>query len=366
MLFEYLFRAHSEKFPSSSDLRRESLSKMTDQFEGLSGQNRALPEKNPELICTCELHNGYIFKNYFACNSVKGRPVITFVANGITAGNRSVDNQIYVGSYIHGDEMNMTWSESIPLHQRKFSLTYDATTMQATISRIKKKDQARIIIAQNRFTSDPHNFSGPNSSDEFIIYLSCGTGGDGREGLRSIPTTRVEPDNTIINYPKDDYWMLVIPVPELKKMIDSFSKCKKEIIRMKYYPNTSRGAKTRPGLILGTVVNGVISGIIEKFGDIPEDADENDLPAHSWQRSEESSIVRFPGSQLVIEVERQSEPSEFDFTADKIATFAKFVSMHNESSVRIYYQPSKHLLLAYRFGAFGEAEICLSNRCAKF
>lgn len=340
---------------------------MTEQIPGLTGQNRGATEKISEIIYNCELHNGYIFKNFFAFNSVKGRPVITFLSSGIISNNRTVDNQIYAGSYILGDEMNGTWNERIPIDQREVSLTYDLTQMQAMVGRIKKKDQARLIIAQSRLASDPHNFSGPGSSDDFIIYLSCGSGGEGREGLRCVAATRVQRDNTLINYPKDDYWMLSIPIHEFRKMIESFSKCKKDTIRIKYYPNTIDGVKSRPGIMIGTVVNGIMHDNIEKFGDIPDEMSENNMMTVQWPKLDESAIVRNPGaSQLIIEVERPAEPTEFEFSANKVVTFTKFAAMHNESSVRIYYQPGKNLLLAYRFGAFGEAEICLSNSYAKF
>jgi hypothetical protein len=41
-------------------------------------------------------------------------------------------------------------------------------------------------------------------------------------------------------------------------------------------------------------------------------------------------------------------------------------SMHNEGNIRIRYQPGYHLHISYRFGAFGEVEICSYNPHVKF
>ena len=326
------------------------------------------------IVCSCELDNGYIFKNYFGFASLKGRPVVTFLADRVVAPNRTVDDQVYGNCSLHGDEINLNWDESVPLQCRSLSLTFDAARIQATFGRIRKKDQARIIIAQIRDSSDPYNFIGPNSSNEFSIYVSCGTGGEGREGVRSIAATRCAPDNTLIKYPeKNRSSLLVIPVRSFRQMIDSFSKCKRESIRIKYYPNTryinGQEIKGRPGIVLTTDVAGHAGGIIEKYGDVPEEDQGNSkggwsTPALqlSGVKIDESAIIRPANvSQVLIEIQKEPEPNEFFFTADKVPTFAKLASMHNEGNVRIGFQPGCHLKISHRFGAFGESEICLSN-----
>src|SRR3972149_2144852 len=101
--------------------------------------------KNPIIVCTFELDNGYIFKNFFGFNSLRGRPVISFSFNKINATNLTADNQLYGAGYLHGDEINLTWDENIPAHQRNLSLTFDATRFLGALGRIRKKDQARIF-----------------------------------------------------------------------------------------------------------------------------------------------------------------------------------------------------------------------------
>ena len=132
------------------------------------------------IVCTCELDNGYIFKNYFGFNSLRGRPVITCTEDRIYGGNRTADDQLYGGGYLYGDEINLVWDANIPIERQRVSLTFDATRLQNALSKIRKKDPARITITQVRDQSAPYNFDGPASCDEFTIFVSCGVGGEER------------------------------------------------------------------------------------------------------------------------------------------------------------------------------------------
>lgn len=329
-----------------------------------------MSDKVPAVVLSCELDNGYVFKNCFGFTSaLRGRPVITFLANKMIAPNRTFDDQVYGNSSLYGDEINLAWDDSIPHQHRNLSLTFDAARIQATFGRIKKKDQARIIVAQIRDQSDPYNFDGPDSSNDFNIYISCGTGGDGREGLRSIAATRTRSDDTLIKYPdKNRCSLMVIPVRSFRQMVESFAKCKKDSIKIKYYVNT-KYSNGKPGIVMTTDVAGQAGGIIEKFGDVPDEdstASKTGWSAPALQltgvKIDESAIVRpTTSSQVIIEVEKPPEPYEFSFTADKVHIFARLASMHNEGNVRIYYEPGCHLRITHRYGAFGECEICLSN-----
>ena len=324
------------------------------------------------IVCACELDNGYIFKNYFGFNSLRGRPIITCTDNKILAGNRTADDQMYGGGYLHGDEINLIWDENIAPERRQISLTFEAGRLQSALSKIRKKDPARITIIQVRDVNNPHNFDGPGSSDEFTIFVSCGVGGDGREGLKSVPATREKPDNTLIKYPKGhSSHLLIIPVKQFRSMIDSFSKCKKESILIRFYTNnqkdlTGREVRGRPGFVITTEGTSQSGRIFEKFGEVPDEENVQSLAAPATQYSnvkiDELSIVRVAtSSQPVFEIEKIPEPNEYIINADKIGGFNKLSSMHNEGSIRIRYQEGYHLHIAYRFGAFGECEICLYN-----
>lgn len=320
-----------------------------------------MSDKVSAIVLSCELDNGYVFKNCFGfISALRGRPVITFHGDRLVAPNRTFDDQVYGNSILDGDEINLVWAENIPTQQQQLSLTFDAARIQAIFGRIKKKDQARIIVAQIRDKNDPYNFAGTNSSNDFSIYISCGAGGDGREGLRSIAATRARADTTVIRYPtKNECSRLVIPVRSFRQMIDAFAKCKKDSIRIKYFLNNDR-----PGIVLTTDVAAHAGGIIEKFGEVPdEDTSSAGWSAPALQMKIDESVVVRPTtqSQVIIAVEKPPEPNEFFFTADKVPIFAKLASMHNEGNVRIYYQPDCHLKIAHRYGAFGECEICLSN-----
>jgi len=319
-------------------------------------------EKFTEVVCTCELDNGYIFKNYFSFSSLRGRPTITFMPDKIVAANRTCDNDVYGSAALNGDEANLNWLESIPYQQRMLNLTFEAGMIPVTFGRIKKKDQARVTIAQIRNRNDPHNFAGENSSPDFVIYVSCGTGGDGREGVRSIPAKRSAIDNTVVRYPQPKHMStLVIPVKAFRQMVDSFTKCKKESIKLRYHTNImeyeGQMIKGRPGLTMSSE-----NGILEKYGDIPDDEASETFGSFPRLNFDENHVIRSSGKGPVIEIETLPDPNEFIVSADKIGIFSKLASMHNEGNVRIQYQEKHHLRIAYRYGAFGEAEICLSNR----
>ena len=164
------------------------------------------------------------------------------------------------------------------------SLTFDATRLQNALSKIRKKDPARIAITQIRDRASPYNFDGPGSSDDFTIYVSCGVGGDGREGLKSVPATRVPADNTLIKYPeKFRSSLLVIPVRQFRSMIDSFSKCKRESIIMRYHVNMHNYARRKRSKKSSWICNyyrrtSQSGRIYEKFGEVPDE--DNKQPLH--------------------------------------------------------------------------------------
>ena len=305
--------------------------------------------KKPTVpICSCDLENGYILKNFFAFNDVRGRPIITFQSKYLLACNRTADDQLYAKSYLHGDEVKLTWDQNIPEAEKNLSLTFDSISVQTIISKIKKKDKARLYIFQYRNENDAGNFSGENSLNDFAIYFSSGSGGDEREGLRHIIATRVQPDITQLKYPDPvKASTLIIPIKVFKQMIDSFTKCKKESIKICFY---NSGGKL--GTSIMTEVGGQRGDIFEKFGDVPDEGN------HLWGLQQNKSLEN--GPHFVVEA-----PNEFTFAADKIPVFSKFASMHIEGSVRICYQESCHLRIAHRFGAFGECEIVLCNTFTK-
>lgn len=281
-------------------------------------------------------------------------------------GNRTADDQIYGLGYLYGDEINLTWDDNIPVDDRLFSLTVEASRLQTALGKIRKKDPSRITITQVRDQSSIWNFSGSGSSDEFIIYVSCGAGGDQREGLKSVPALRTVPDNTIVKCPEPNQSsLLVVPIQQFKQMIDAFSKCRGIPIIIKFYTNTKviedREVKGKPGFIITTENTYGSEKIFEKFGDVPEDDSSSILTSQFANINiDESAIVRI-NSQPVLEIEKAPEPNEFMLAADKIAIFSKLASIHNEGSVRILYKPGYHLSLAHRFGAFGECAVYLDN-----
>lgn len=321
-----------------------------------------MSEKIHFPVLSCELFNGYVFKNCFGfTSSIRGRPIITFLADRMVAPNRTSDDQIYGTNSLFGDEMNLNWNDRIPVEERSLSLILGSDKLKDMFGKIKKKDQVKIIIDQIRDKNSPGEFTGESSSDDFCIYVSCGSGGDGREGLRSIMAIRTKADDTLIRYPSPEgSSLIIIPIKPFKDMIESFSKCKKNSVKIKYYVNSfeedGREVKGPPGIIMIAEAVGQTLPIIEKFGEVPDDT--------NWALTlnvDEATIVR-PSSEKHVELELSSAPNEFLFHSEKIGIFAKLAAMHNEGNVRIYYEKGCHLRISYRYGAFGETEICLSNQ----
>lgn len=321
-----------------------------------------------KLICSCELVNGYILKNMFNFLALRARPVITFLPDRIFAANFTADRQVHGRGYLHGDEINLIWSPDIPLEERELSLTYDSSLNQIAFGGIKKKDEARLFIAQE--TDSAGNKS-------YTIFVSCGEGGDRREGVQTIPAQKAKTEKFLLKCPDPvKSTRLSIPVQAFRKMITAFSKCRKQSIRLSFHTNKQMINDTEvcgpPGITLKTdMVGGGRTGpILEKYGEVPNNSASESSPIvnqflEQFNQIDETAIVRSGSSsqyEIILVEDDESEPYEFIFDADKIATFNRLATMHNEGCVRIYYQPGCHLRIAYRAGGFGECELYLNNK----
>jgi len=323
-----------------------------------------MSDKVTQIICTCELDNGYIFKNFFAFNSIRGHPTITFLNDSIRSENSTADKQLFGTSLLCGDEISLKWNNSIPAEQQKLSLTFDSGRLPSTMGKIKKKEMVKLFIAQISSKIKP-DFVGMNSSDDFTIYISCGTGGEGREGIQSLAATRVTPSTLFIRPPIMNISnCLTIPIRLFRKMIESFSKTKKQKVKICMYPN--KDSSQRSGILITTnMYGGYSTGSFEKYGEVPDDPSSTisniELPISSV---DESQIIRpsSSGVRLVIEVEDDVNPNEYIFNSDNITVFTKLASMYNEGNVRIYYQKGRHLCITHRFGGFGECSLFLHNK----
>lgn len=329
-------------------------------------------KSSPIIICEFGLDDGYIIKNFFAFNALKNRPVITIHSDKISADNCTVDGTIHGASYLHGDEIGLTWCPYIPYEKRKLSIVYNSADNPTAFNRIKKKDKAQVVIAQNS-KGGVLNFDGPGSSSEFIIYVSCGGGGYSREGVQSIAASREHnQDLALIKQPNpQNSSLLVIPIKTFKQMIESFSKCKKISIKISFFSGGQEivdGIKydNSPGIIFTTDMTGdnPSGAILEKYGDVPDTDTGAPIsgPDPNLLNFNNRSVVNFNNSRVKLDLEHKPlEPNEFLFDADKIFNFNRLASMHNEGNVRIYYQEGCHLRISHRFGGFGECELNLHN-----
>jgi|SRR5579875_442851 len=280
-------------------------------------------DKNTLIICSAELENGYIFKNFFSFISLRGRPEITFLSDRIESKNRTTDNTIYGTAFLYGEEINLIWYQS----NKSLTLTFDSSLVQGTFGKIKKKDHARIMIVQLKYNNQK-----PGDENDYVIYLSCGAGGDSREGIQTINAKKIEPSSTLIKQPISGS-ILIVPSRLFRQMIDSFGKCKKQQIHIYFFENKEN--QNSSGILISTnKLGSALEGIIEKYGDVPEIRDQDDSDAEN----------------------------EYIVESDKILIFSKLASMHNEGSIRVYYSPGHNLKFCYRFGSFGECELYLTNK----
>lgn len=264
-------------------------------------------ETSSQFICQCQLENGYVLKNYFSFASLRARPTITFYNDRIETANRTADDKMYGKAILNGDEINLTWSREIPEEERCLSITLDSRLLLQSFSSIKKKDQARIAVHSTE-------------ESDYVLCVSCGAAGDGREGVRFVNATMTSPDKTLIDYPQPKQMSTItIPVKSFKQMTDSFTKSKSSMIILTYYDDTP------PGLVMRTT-----EGIIEKFGEVPEN-------------------LLAPG------------PNNFTVAKENIGALAKLSTLHSEGSIRFHYQQGKHARIMFRYGSFGEAEICITS-----
>jgi len=316
-----------------------------------------MSEKKTIVKCLCELENGYIFKNFFSFISLRGHPEITFLEDRIRSNNRTADDKVYGTSYFYGDEINLTWDSEIPSEERNLTLTFDSSLIQGTFGKIKKKDQVRITVIH----VEPNN---DYKDDDYFIYLSCGAGRDGREGLQNIPAKRVQPSITLITPPLyGECSRLIIPCRIFRQMVDTFSKCKKQRIHLYYFDNMD--SLRAPGIIITTnrLDNACLGGILEKYGEVP---DLNEFQEEINSNYEAAGNTQSAGVYTSVHDEDNQLVNEFIIDSEKINIFCRFASMHNEGSVRIYYQFGRHLQISFRFGSFGESELFLYNKYVNF
>ena len=189
-----------------------------------------------------------------------------------------------------------------------------------------------------------------SQSNEFVLFVSRGAGGDGREGIERCAGSRINDARPlIIAKPLEYSSILVIPNRIFKQMVDSYSKCKKRRICITFYDNRETGdASGIPGITItvkgiGSNVKG--KGPYEKFGNIPD--------------IDPTSIFSEPTAEAATEI---VPINEYTFDSGKIATLLRLAALHNEGNVRIYYEPKHPLRMAVRFGSFGECELYVYDK----
>jgi len=265
----------------------------------------------------------YSFMNALA---VRSRPAISISDRIIYSYNLTPDNKLLHTSYINCEEIEFKWNINIPDSDRNLCLSFELKDLKK-INRIMKKEQASLSIVQNRNPSLRDAFTGPESSDDFIIYI--GRGNTEREGLQSIPAIRINLQCSLVIQPKDHIW-LRIPVATFKSMVKNFNKCKQDDqIKIKVFVQEDQG-----GVLITSKSNLNTGNIVESFGTIPDDSE---------QASDELETI------------------EFNIDKDKIGHLIKFSSFDNTGVVRVYYSTSADLKLAYRFGSYGEQIVYINN-----
>jgi hypothetical protein len=313
----------------------------------------------PSVVCQAVFvqNQGYILSGFLKSISIRSQPTIFFSNQHIYSDVSTADGKMVVRNYMIGDEINLEWSSDIPESERQLCLAFELSDLIGRVSRILKKDQATLMILQNR-TVAKNKFSGPESTDDFSIYIGKGgSDSSGREGFQSFPTKRVQYRQTVVIEPNKDATVnisrLNVPAISLRPMLSAFSKCKKNsIIKIAYYNADPASGRIKPGILITSQSNLRNGDIIEKYGQIPEDAGKG-MSSNQVQQTINT------GSLQVVLV--NSTPNEFPLDPDKITFLSNFANLHSEGTIRITYEQGKDLRLAYRYGAFGECVAYLSS-----
>lgn len=283
---------------------------------------------------------GYILPSFLKALSVKSRPSFIITKNLLYSVNVTPDTKFLHRSYIYGDEINLKWDNSIPEEDRFACLSFDLRELSKKITRILKKDQASLFIVHNRTVANATLFKEEEASNQFTIYVGRGT--NDREGLQSVPATRIRYQESIVQEPSE-ILKLSIPVKTFHEMMKSFSKCKPdEKIKITFY-ETPNGN----GFLISGSSELNTGTIIEKYGIIPDDV----------EPESESALSRVSGKTFLI----INLPNEFIIDKDKVSYFINFSNLSNEGTIRIYYTEGKDLKFAFRFGPYGEQTIYINS-----
>jgi len=305
---------------------------------------------------------GYVLPHWLKSLSVRSRPALCIFNDMLYSDNITPDLRLLHRSYIYGNEINLKWSSEIPKEHRKLCLSFDLKELRRK-TRILKKDQATLIVVQLR---NPHNaniFDGEGASNDFTIFIGRGT--NDREGLQSIPATRVRYQPSVVTEPSSEV-KLGIPIKTFHEMMGSFTKCRPEDqIKITFYDSND---SLESGILVTSKSNLNTGTIIEKYGVIPEDAGPA-APANlnllgSVPAFDERSIVRSQTKVQLVLLDPSVlclQPNEFTVDSDKIAHLVSFSSLYNEGTVRVYYTPGADLKFSFRFGPYGEEIIYLNH-----
>lgn len=299
---------------------------------------------------TFGIGQGYILPHWLKGFSVRSRPTFCVLPDMLYSDNLTPDLKLLHRSYIYGNEIDLKWSNDIPKENQNISLSFDLKELRRK-TRILKKDQATLIIVQTRQSHNLNKFNEEGSSNEFTIFIGRGT--NDREGLQSIPATRVKYQASAVTEPSSEV-KLGVPIKTFHEMMNSFSKCRPEDqIRISFYESENLGAG-----ILVTSKNNLNTGtIIEKYGSIPEESGQP-LTVPNF---DERSVVRSQAKVQIVLLNTGLQPNEFVIDSDKVSHLVNFASLYGEGTVRIYYSQGADLKFAFRFGPYGEETIYLNR-----
>lgn len=298
-------------------------------------------------ILQATFYQGYVLPSFIQAGSVRNKSFIIFKHDKIWMYNSTTDNSLCNVSHIIGEEVDMVWNSSIPVESRDLVLQIDYNNLKKIMGNILKKDQATLLICQQRTEDNINLFNEEGSSYHFIMYVSKGNN-DNHEGLEHQPVIRATWEGTMYRDPVDSKG-ITMKIPIYRTMMKAFSKYVGNI-KIAIYDG-----EDGPGVLLTTIGQSDVKMIIQKFGVIPN----KDKPSQSIE-SKMNNLQVGKSNAPIINIIEDVKPNEFIFNSTKINHLIN-LAICNEGCVRIYYTPGYDLRIAHRFGPWGEQNIYLTS-----
>ena len=278
-----------------------------------------MEDKITTHICTCTFDNGYILSSVLKACAVKMTELqTTFLDNIIHITNTTNDVKLFKNNILDGNEIDLCWDKDIPKEKRNLTIQYNYSELKATLTKILKKDRAKLELFQIRNLKTKDLFDEEGSSDRFSIVIIKEEGD--LAGSKQFPATRIQQPTYEVIDPEDQKHIR-IPIKQYISLTKEFGKIKGDEIQIRLH-KTENGA--------GITFISTKNKMIQQYGEIEDD--DNDKP-----------------------------PIEYYIDSEKMQYLTN-IAIHNEGSVIIYYKENCELKLVHKYGSWGVDTTYISSK----